>query len=187
MSIEEIFSAMSAHMVNGMMVHEQLMNSYLFLNLKGYAACHEYHYMSETKGHIRLSRYKVDHYDMIITQTFDSNNVPDIVPMSWYGFNRNKIDPNMRIQAIEAALDEWIKWEEETKSFYQKIYTDLLTQNEIPFAEFVKSYILDVEEEIVYAKSERLAKSSMGFDIVSILEEQEEYEKRFKKKLKNLL
>ena len=48
----------------------------------------------------------------------------------------------------------------------------------------MKEYILDVEEELVYAKSERLAKSSMDFDIVSILEEQEQYERSFKKKIR---
>ena len=54
MSIDEIFSKMSEHMVKGMMVHEQLMNSYLYLGLKGYAACHEYHYLEETKGVLPL-------------------------------------------------------------------------------------------------------------------------------------
>ena len=85
---------------------------------------------------------------------------------------------------MRAALDEWVTWEQETKLLYEDVYAELLSKNEIPFAEFVKSYILDVEEEIVYAKNERLAKASMDFDIVSILEEQDEYERSFKHKIR---
>ena len=70
------------------------------------------------------------------------------------------------------------------KALYEEIYSDLINQGEIPLAEFVKEYVLDVEEELVYAKTERLAKSSMDFDIVSILEEQEQYERSFKKKIR---
>ena len=184
MSIDEIFSKMSAHMVKGMMVHEQLMNSYLFLGLKGYAACHEYHYLEETKGHLELLKYCTDHYSSLIKETFDRSDVPEIIPTSWFNFTQDTVDSNTRKQAMKAALDEWITWEQETKSLYEDIYAELLSKNEIPFAEFVKSYILDVEEEIVYAKNEKLAKSSMDFDIVSILEEQEEYERSFKKKIR---
>lgn len=184
MSIDEIFSKMSEHMIKGMMVHEQLMNSYLYLGLKGYAACHEYHYLEETKGHIRLNTYKIEHYDSLVVGTFDRSDVPRIVPDSWFTFKRNTVDANTRTKAIAAAYDEWINWESETKALYEEIYSDLINQGEIPFAEFAKEYILDVEEELVYAKSERLAKSSMDFDIVSILEEQEQYERSFKKKIR---
>lgn len=184
MSIDEIFSKMSAHMVKGMMVHEQLMNSYLFLGLKGYAACHEYHYLEETKMHIKLSKYSVNHYSSLIKESFDKADVPEIIPMSWFNFARDTVDNGTKKQAIVAAFDEWINWEQETKTFYEDIYAELLSKNEIPFAEFVKSCILDVEEEIVYAKNERLAKASMDFDMVSILEEQDEYKRSFKKKIR---
>ena len=172
MSIDEIFSKMSEHMVKGMMVHEQLMNSYLYLGLKGYAACHEYHYLEETN------------YDSLVIGTFDRSDVPEIVPKSWFNFKRNTVDINTRKQAIAAAYDEWINWESETKALYEEIYSDLINQGEIALSEFIKEYILDVEEELVYAKTERLAKASMDFDIVSILEEQEQYERSFKKKIR---
>ena len=44
MTIEEIFSELAAHAIEGMMVHDQMMSYYCFLNLKTYAKCHEDHY-----------------------------------------------------------------------------------------------------------------------------------------------
>ena len=44
MTLEEIFSELAAHAIEGMMIHDQMITYYCFLSLKGYAKCHEYHY-----------------------------------------------------------------------------------------------------------------------------------------------
>ena len=62
MELYDIFSAIASHMIKGMMVHEQLMNSYQFLGLAGYATCHEYHYISESKGYADLCKYAIEHF-----------------------------------------------------------------------------------------------------------------------------
>ena len=185
MSIVDTFSQMSSHMIEGMMVHEQLMNSYLFLGLKGYATCHEYHYLSETDGYIRLCKYAADHLDILLPDTGRPSD-PEILPKSWKGSSRSSIVANMRREAMEAALKEWLKWETDTVALYSKFYRELLDENQIPASEFVKSYILDAESEIVYARNELLHKHSMNFDIVPILEEQSEFEKVFRKKIRKL-
>ena len=184
MSIDEIFSKMASHMIEGMMVHEQLMNAYLFLNLSGYAACHEHHYLSETKGYIRLCHYKAEHLNSLIQSTFTSKNTPDIIPSSWFTSSREQVNASTRKQAMETALDTWINWEEETKTLYEGFYTELLNTDHVAEAEFVKGYILDVEDEIVYARNEKILKTAMAFDIVSILEEQNKVMKFFKDKIK---
>lgn len=183
MSVVENFARMASHMVEGMMVHEQLMNAYLFIGLKGYAACHKYHYLEETKGYISLCEYSVEHFDRMITANIDPKNLPEIIPNSWKQNNKYNIDAKTRLQAVEAALEEWIDWEEKTKAFYESIFDETIKED-VAASELVKSYILDVEEEIVYAKNELLAKRAMEFDMPSILEEQEKYERSFKKKIR---
>ena len=183
MSVVENFSRMASHMVNGMMVHEQLMNAYLFLGLKGYAECHKYHYLEETRSYISLCEYSVEHFDQIVTATIEPGGIPEIIPNTWKQTNKYNIIVNVKVQAVEAALEEWISWEEKTKVFYESIFDETIKED-VAASEFVKSYILDVEEELVYAKNELLVKRAMGFDMPSILEEQEKYERSFKKKIR---
>lgn len=183
MTMVEIFSRIGTQMVKGMMVHEQLMKAYLFLGLNGNAACHEYHHLSETKAYISICKYANDHFDMILKSDDKFQGIPDIIPQSWYVNTRDKVDTNTRTQAMEEALITWIEWEESTKKVYENLYLDL-EKLDVPAAEYVKSLVLDVEEEIVYARKELLVKRSMAFDIVSIMEEQEEMERTFRKKIK---
>ena len=140
MSIDEIFSSLSSHMIKGIMLHEQLMNSYLFLGLYGYAKCHEYHYLSETKGSILLKRFVIDHYGILIKQ--ENFSIPDIIPASWLTIHREDVDRSTRYQAMTAALNTWISWEEETRDLYETAYKELLSKNDVPAAEFIKDYIL---------------------------------------------
>lgn len=183
MTIDEIFSVMASHMIQGIMTHEQLMNSYAFLGLEGYAKCHEYHYISETRSYIKFCRYKNRHFSSLISP--GSLITPEVIPKSWYGKVRESVDDKTRAEAIIAALNEWINWEESTVSLYKKCYSEAFTLGDIPTAKFIESYILDAEEELSFARNEMLLKSSMKFDIVSILEEQHTWKKKYKKKLKN--
>lgn len=185
MTVNEIFSTLSTHMIQGMMVHEQLMNSYRFLSLPGYAKCHEYHYLEETIGHIRLLEFATNRYDFLISP--GKPNDPDIIPEHWYYNERRQGIPiEQKVEAIAASFDEWIRWESETLQLYKDSYTYLLSANEIDVAEFVKDYIVDVSSELIFAKNEQLAKESMNYDMTSIVEEQEAYEKRYAKKLRKL-
>ena len=181
MSIESIFSDLSTNMLKGIMIHEQLMNCYLFLGLEGYAACHEYHYVSETNDRNRLLAYLLEHTSKLVNAS--GFETPEVIPRSWYGIIREELDHETRVKAIMAAYDEWINWEERAKSLYEKAYKELLDGGDIAFAEFIKDYIVHVEEEIVYARSERLKKIAIDYDMVFIMEEQDEFKKRYKKKL----
>ena len=184
MSIESIFTDLSVHMLKGVMIHEQLMNCYLYLGLEGYAACHEYHYISETNDRNKLLAYSLKHYSKLVKGS--GFETPEVIPESWYSSLREELDHGTRVKAIAAAYDEWINWEESAKSLYEKAYKELLDYGNIAFAEFIKEYIIHVEEEIVYARNERLKKMAIDYDMVSIMEEQEEFKKKYKKKLRKI-
>ena len=57
MIIDDIFSKIAAHMIKGLMVHEQLSNYYDFLGLRSYSNDHEEHYILESKSFRNLNRY----------------------------------------------------------------------------------------------------------------------------------
>ena len=185
MPVADIFKSMASHMIEGMMVHEQLMNSYRFLGLSGYAAVQEYHYLSETCGYIRLCKYATNHFDIIIPSD-STQNIPKIIPVSWRESTRMDVVPKIRRESMENGFAEWVKWEEETRKLYENLYKEAIDSSLIALSEFIKGYILDVEEEIVYAKNELIVKRAMDFDIISILEEQSDLEKQFRKKIKKI-
>lgn len=180
-TINEVFSSLASRMIQGMMFHEQLMNAYGFLGLPGYSKCHEYHYISETDGYIRLCQYSLENLDSLISPGEVKD--PGVIPESWFSSARRDVDPTTRRNAIEAAMEEWVDWERETRQLYEDAYKEFFTYN-VDAAEFIKEYILDVSEEIRYSENELLHKRAMDFDIVSILEEQETYERKFRKKIR---
>ena len=182
--VDEIFTKMSSHMIQGMMLHEQLMNCYEFLGLHGYSACHKYHYLSETIGYTHLCNYSINHFGKLIQNERITD--PEIIPSSWLSSVRDDVDEATRKQAMIAGLDEWIEWESSTVELYSSCHNELWENKKIAAAEFVKSYILDAEEELTFAKNEKIKKSAMDFDIVSIIEEQDAWHKLYSKKAKKL-
>ena len=184
MTLNEIFSELSTHMISGMMVHEQLMVRYWLLNLPGYAKCHEYHYLSETIGHNRLLEFVTNRYDYLVSPGVPSD--PGLISKKLYETRRDHVSIEERVEVIDSTFDEWIRWESETLNLYKSAYSYLLSANEIDAANFVSKYIDDVSSELIYAKNEQLAKESMNYDMPTIIEEQEAYVKKFTKKIRKL-
>ena len=63
MTINEIFSQLSQHMIKGLMMHTQLSDYFNFLGLKGYSQCHKYHYFEENNNYKQLCDYYLNHYN----------------------------------------------------------------------------------------------------------------------------
>ena len=71
MTIDEIFSQLGAHMVEGLMIHSQMSDYFGFLGLKGYQECHKYHYFEENANYRRLN---TDLYHNKNNSNRDENN-----------------------------------------------------------------------------------------------------------------
>lgn len=181
-TVEGIFKELASHMVEGLMIHEQLMNCYVFLGLEGYAECHKYRYLDETKNYISLSRYYADHHRSLIN--VGKINPPDIIPASWFGNAKESMDDDTRKKAIRAALNEWVNWETSSKALYEKSYSDLISIGEAASAIFVEKIVKDVDKELADAMEEKLHKEMIRYDMVSIMEEQQSLKKFYKKQIK---
>jgi len=104
MTLEEVFAELNAHMVKGLMVHNQMVCYYEFLNLPGYAKCHEYHYLHENKNFLKL----IHHYSKIHNKLIKENRVddPELIPKSWYQYEKSDVDISTKKNAVKSGLEK---------------------------------------------------------------------------------
>lgn len=60
MPVIDVFTKVSDHLIDGMMMHEQMADYYNFLGLEGFKRLHEYHFLCETISMRRIHRYFID-------------------------------------------------------------------------------------------------------------------------------
>ena len=181
MTVDEIFRDLSAHMIKGVMTHEELANYYDFLGLKGYKRCHEYHTMAEMCSYRQLCRYYINHYSKLVP--YIEIEQPSVIPESWYSHVREDVDPSTKKNAVKNGLTMWIDWERETKDLYQKMYKELLGLGEVASANMIMCLVEDVDCELKKAERYMLNKVATGFDMVDIIEEQSKKHRKYKHKM----
>ena len=184
MTVEEIFSLLAEHMVEGLMTHAQLADYYNFLGLKGYQKCHEYHYFCENANFRKITDYYLKHYNKLVPERPFQN--PNIISEDWYQYKRSQVDSSVRKSAIEFGMKKWVAWEKQTKKDYQDYYKELMNLGEIAAAHELEKYIIDVDKELAFAEQKLLCSKAIDYDISDIMMEQEEKYQKYKKKLKEI-
>lgn len=182
MTVSDVYSSVIQHMIKGLMTHEQLANYYDFLGFPGYRRCHEYHYEKESKAFRRLTRYFLEHHNMLIP-TLPVEN-PSVIPASWYKYNRNEVDLNTKRSAVKSGLQMWLDWEIATKKLYEDAYKQLVDMGEIASAEQIKCLICDVDEELKTVQQYHLNKRAIDYNLASIVAEQKPMHDKYKKMCK---
>lgn len=176
--VRNIFNDVSDTILKGMMVHEQLMNAYLFMELEGYAKCHDYHYICETKNRIKVSKYLLDHYGYLIEQ--GRIEPPELIPPKWYAAHKSELEPSSRILSVMDLANSWIRWEETAFDSFNKAYKDLFNECEFVAAKFIRGFAVDTAEELTWARSEQLKLQAVHYDMVYIMDQQPVLKKKFK-------
>ena len=184
MTVDDIFSQLNAHMIEGLMVHSKMSDYYNFIGLKGSAYCHKYHFFVENSNHRKLSEYYTEHYNKIIYELPFQN--PEIIPENWYQYTRQNVDIATRQSAMEMGLEKWVNWEKNTKQLYENLYRELINLNEFAAADELMKYIKDVDDELATAEQELIEKKAINFNISDIIVEQHEKYKKYKHKLKEI-
>lgn len=182
MTTEEIFSHLSAHMVKGLMIHDQLASAYDFLNLPGYMKCHEYHYFEESCNYRLLQNYYLEHFHKLIPEERIEN--PDTIPSNWYKYSRPEIDANTKRAAIKDLMKKWVDWEKDTKVLLETSYKELYELGEIGAALKIAAYIKDNSKELAHAQAKQMCLENINYDIGAILAEQEALRDKYWHKMK---
>lgn len=146
MTVSEVFTKIIKHQIKGIMVHEQLIEYFLFLGDTDNAYRQKCHYKSESRKYIHTMMYYTQHYNKLINIGQLEN--PDIIPESWYRYERKDVDTSTRKNGIENGLETWKEWEEETKKLYESLYPELISLNEIASAYELTDMIMDVTKEL---------------------------------------
>jgi len=184
MTIDEIFSILNEHMIEGLMTHSQLSDYFGFLGLDGYQMCHKYHYFEENCNYKKLGDYYLHHYNKIIIEKPFKN--PSVIPENWYQYSRQDVNPNTRKNAIQVGMDKWVKWEQDTKKLYEALYQEAMKINEVSAAQEIKKYVIDVDEELAYACQRNLELNAMEYSVVDIILQQEDIKQKYQEKLEDL-
>ena len=179
MTVDEIFTKLAEHMIEGIMTHNDLMRAYNFLGLYGFAKSHEYHYLEESGGYVRLLGYYSTRYHKLL----NVQNIPkpEIIPDTWYKYTTMAVDANTKRQAVKSMMDKWVEWERKTKKLYQEMYKELCNINEVAAADEVKCFICAVDEELKHAEKKLIKLETLGYDISAIVGMQESMYKKFNK------
>ena len=181
MTIEEIFTELTNHMIQGVMVHERMADYYDFLSLKGYRYCHEYHSLKESIEYRKLYHYYMETYNKLIPETHFET--PNVIPNNWYKYTRQDVDTKTKRTSVKSGLETWHNWEKETKELYEAMFKELYNMGEIAASLKVRDLIADVEEEIATIEDKILKHQAVDYDIQSIIDEQEPLYSKFKGKM----
>lgn len=184
MTIDEIFTNIAKKMVEGLMFHSQLHDYFLFLGLEGYAESQKYHYFEESANYKRMGCYYLKHFNKIIAESGFTN--PRVIPENWAKYTRMDVNMATRKTAIQTGFERWINWEKEVKTSYEQMYNELVALKEIAAAAELQHYIQDVDFELASANQKFLELRSIDFNITDIIDEQECYYKKYKKKLREI-
>ncbi len=184
MTVEEIFTKISAHMIKGIMFHEQMSNYYDFLNLRGYKRCHEYHYICETVEYRKLQRYYINCYNKLIPDSDIGNT--SIIPTNWSRYTRQEVDGSTKRNAVKSGISEWIKWERETRDLYADMYKELEKMNEVSAAAYICKLVCKVEKEIKHAERKGIDLETVDYDMSVIVFAQKKMHDKYLHKLRKM-
>ena len=182
MTIEEIFNKIATHMIQGIMYHDELAKAYDFLGFFGYAKCQDYHHLEEELNYRKLSHYYAKHYFKLLQ--VENIPKPNIIPQNWFKYTTQDVDTNTKKTAIKDLMFKWTEWEKSTKELYQTSRQELLLLNEVAAALYIDDLICDVDKELRHAQKKLIKLETIGYDLITIMSEQEELYNKYKKKLR---
>lgn len=146
MTAHEIFTMLSNRMVGAMMIHTQLAELFIFVDLAIDAKRQKARLHEETNGLLKLEKYFAQHHHSLITA--DDPPTINILNVNMLQQVNDKLSPDDKIYLIQYGMKEWIEWEKNTKIIYEDAYHNLIDMSEIAAADFVLRYVKDVDDEL---------------------------------------
>jgi hypothetical protein len=184
MTTGDVFSKISARMIEGMMLHDKMANYYDFLGLMGFKRMHEYHFLCDAVEMRCVNRYYINHYNLLLSESTVSE--PFSIPASWYGHVRRDVGPSNKRSSIKSAMETWCDWQKETKKLYETCYRDLCDMDEIAAACKVKELVTCADMTLKCVDRLTLKLHSMDYDLPTILLMQADIHSEYDEKEKEI-
>lgn len=171
LTIEEIFNKLSAHALEGIMLHNDFANYFAFVGLHGYEALQNERFMDESASYSKLQKFYINTYSKILKQ--QPLQYESFIPSNLYGRSSQDVATNMVRQCVKAVAEKWVAWETDTKELYEEMYLELMNnQTEVQTALFIAAMLGEITNELDFAKTFLANVQMSNYDIVYILEEQ---------------
>lgn len=160
-----------AHMLKGLMVHNQLCMGFRFLNLCGYAYQHKQHFLSEYNTYHALCDFYCRTYNRL-PQKITSLEIPELIPSNWFNHVQADVDPSTKRSGIKKLMNAWIDWEKEAIEVFKEAYSSLINEGDINAAYYISELLRETSEELAGARSQLLDLESIDYDLSLIIDEQ---------------
>lgn len=184
MTPSEVFTKITTHLVEGMMLHDRMADYYDFLGLMGFKRIHEYHFLKNAAEMRGVRRYYINHFNMLLP---DGDVAPDWnIPESWAGHYRADVRSETKKNAVKAGVDKWCEWAHETKRLYEECYRDLCEADEIAAACKVKELLMDADMSAKCADRLCVRLKGMDYDMPTVSIMQDEIHSEYAKKTEGL-
>ena len=180
--MEEQYEKAITRILDGVMLHEQMMLYYNFLGLNGYSTCHKYHYLSELNSYNSVLEYYINKYNKLII--VKPNTDTDIIPSSWYKFTKSDVEVSNIRSGVKTGLTKWLEWENGTLEVLKEIYVTVYKED-VTFGVLLQALISDVEYEIKTINESMMKDKATDYDVILMMSEQELLIKKYNKKIKH--
>lgn len=105
---------------------------------------------------------------------------PMSMMQSWYNYTRLDVDAGTLQNSVKLGLKMWLDWESETKVYYEKMYKELMDIGEVASANFILSYVEDVDCELKSVEKYALHKKATSYNLSGIISEQKSMHDKYK-------
>lgn len=184
MTVSEIFTKISSHLVESMMLHDRMADYYDFLGLMGFKRIHEYLFLKSAVEMRGVHRYYINHSNMLLP---DGNVGPNWnIPESWMNHYRSDVKFDTKRNAVKSGTDKWCEWEHETKHLYEMCYRELCDTSEIAAACKIKELISGADMTAKCADRMCVRLKGMDYDMPTITIMQDEIHSEYDEKTKCL-
>ena len=182
MAVEAVFNKIASHIVEGIMVHDEMANAYDFLGLYGFAKCHDYHHLMETCAYRKIAHYYSTHYHKLLK--IDTQVRQTIIPETWYKYSTMEVDVATKRNAVKDLMHKWVDWERATLKLYSEMRQELYNDGEVAAALELDCLICDVNDELVHAEKKLIKLETVNYDIGTIIGWQQPMYRKYKKSIK---
>lgn len=165
MTAEEVFSQVASHIIEGVMVHDDLAQYYDFLAVPSYRDKHECHAKEEFKNYHKVCRHYMATHNQLLPNIRASQR--DIIPESWMKYTRDDVDVATKKQGIKNGVMAWWEWERETKDFLKNMMIEL---PDVEDRCVIRSLLDDVISEEKCAHEKYLQLKSVDFNLGQFLD-----------------
>lgn len=181
----EVFNEISKRMMRNIIFYSEMADMFDFLSLHGLKRVMETRHIEEVGERRGLHRYVLNHLNKLIMDGDNDIQSIKVINSSWYSYMRTDVDVSTRNTALIDAIEQWIKRETETKSFYEGQFKVLTDNSKIAEADKVNELILCSDKVLKEAVRIMLDYKAVNYDMAYVLYGQNFLHDKFEKRLKD--